>query len=95
MKSEDEACEMWIWHHMLKMCWNPMSSTAATGRKDTDQNLTYTSLNVLIHNSLLRRVTEGKMEGKQTREKTSNTLFDHLINKQLKELAQCNEDWYH
>jgi len=59
-----------------------------TGREDTDQkpdvctrHQTWIGHVILRHDSLLEKVSEGKMEDKKTRGKPWKMLLDHLMNK--------------
>ena len=72
-----------------EMNTNPMKkfySRYTVARKDTDQKLTYTRHqtwigHIAIHDSLLRRVIEGKMEEKKTRGRRRTILLDHVMDK--------------
>jgi len=68
---------MWVWSRILKVCWNPMRKVLWQVQEERKLNKTVGH----IHNSLMRKVIEGKIEGKKTRESPRTVLLGHLMNK--------------
>ena len=106
-----EACEMWIWRRMLKVSWKEHTSNEEILQQVQEGRILMETLHtrqkewighILRHDSLLRLVLEGKIEGKKARGRPRTMLLDHLMGKknnqryeQLKASAQCREEWRH
>ena len=109
MRKEDikriEAFEMWIWRRMERISWMEHITNEEVLRRVGEKRSLIRTIrerqrrwigHMLRGDSILRRILEGKMEGKRTRGRPRQMLLDWMMTngyKNLKETAQNREDW--
>ena len=92
---------MWIWRRMLKVSWVDKESNAEVLQKvqenksilDTVQHRYFRWFgHILRHDSLLRDIIEGRMNGKVTRGRKRLQMLSDVISKSYEELKREVED---